>query len=68
MNGNEFIDQYIRDGWHDPEFRAVYEEVTKMVEENVGRILSDTPVVAELKAIDQALKSQIVSQKIASSG
>ncbi len=68
MNGNDYLDQYITDRWHDPEFRAAYEEGTRLVEENVGRKLSDTPLVAELKARDRELEShKSVSREKASS-
>ena len=50
MNIKEWMEQCIRDSWHDPVFRKGLEEDRLELEKELGRKLPDLPVVVELKA------------------
>ncbi len=52
MNIKEWMEQCIRDSWHNPVFRKGLEEDRLEMEKELGRQLPDLHVVTELKAKD----------------
>ena len=56
MDFKKWMNQKIRDNWHDPEFRKGFDENKMELERRLGEKLADIPIVAQLKARDRELE------------